>query len=104
MRITEDERNIDELEPLEEELEPTEAEPEEEAAEAAPDSFRPYLREMAKYPLLNAAQQVALGQRIERGQVKLARALRQIEVKALRRLRSPLAGDRSAGRPREPGR
>jgi RNA polymerase sigma factor (sigma-70 family) len=60
---------------------PTEALPEEEAAEApgpaeaAPDSFRLYLREIAKYPLLTAAQKVALGRRIEQGQVKLRRAL-----------------------------
>jgi RNA polymerase primary sigma factor len=69
------ERNLDELEPPEPGLVPAEAEPEEEAAEAAPDSFRLYLREIAKYPLLTAAQEVALGQRIERGQVKLRRAL-----------------------------
>jgi RNA polymerase primary sigma factor len=69
------ERNLDELEPPEAGLVPAEAEPEEEAAKAAPDSFRLYLREIAKYPLLTAAQEVALGQRIEQGQVQLRRAL-----------------------------
>jgi RNA polymerase sigma factor (sigma-70 family) len=79
--ITDDERNLDELEPLESGLVPTEALPEEEAAEApgpaeaAPDSFRLYLREIVKYPLLTAAQEVALGRRIEQGQVKLRSAL-----------------------------
>jgi RNA polymerase sigma factor (sigma-70 family) len=73
MGIAEDERNLDELEPLEEGLVPAEAVPEEEGAAA--DSFRLYLREMARYPLLTAAQEVALGQRIEQGQTKLRRAL-----------------------------
>jgi RNA polymerase primary sigma factor len=71
--IADDERNLDELESLEEGLAPAEPVPEEEAAAA--DPFRLYLREMARYPLLTAAQEVALGQRIEQGQVKLRRAL-----------------------------
>ena len=73
--ITSDERNLDALEPPEPELVPTETKPEEEAAGAPPDSFRLYLGEIAKFPLLTAAQEVALGQRIELGQVKLRRAL-----------------------------
>jgi RNA polymerase primary sigma factor len=73
--LADDEHDLDELEPLEQGLGPAEAVPEEDGAEAPPDAFRLYLREVAKYPLLTAAQEVALGQRIERGQARLRRAL-----------------------------
>lgn len=151
MSVAHEQRNLEELEPPEPALVPGEPVLDEEAAEArgpaeaAPDSFRLYLREIAKYPLLTASQEVALGQRIERGQVKLryslaavpwavgrvleladevraarrplgellglpegreptAAEVRALEAQALRKLRPPLAGHGSAGRPGEPGR
>jgi RNA polymerase primary sigma factor len=94
MRIADDERN--ELQGLDQGLAPVEAMPEEEVAEGAPDAFRLYLREIAKYPLLTAAQEVALGQRIERGQMKRRRALAAVPWAVGRLLE--LADDVRAGR------
>jgi RNA polymerase primary sigma factor len=96
--ITGDKRGLDELEPLERGLVPAEEWLEEERAEAAPDSFRLYLREVGKHPLLTAAQEVALGQRIEQGQVRLRRALAAVPW-AVGRLLGPADEVRAKRRP-----
>jgi RNA polymerase primary sigma factor len=60
------------------ELEETPALPEEALRPSAPegeDPVRLYLKEIGKVPLLTAAQEVAIGKRIEAGQIQLRRAL-----------------------------
>ena len=70
--------------------------PEAEEAPLPREPVRVYLEEIGKVPLLTAAQEVAIGQRIETGQVELRRALAAVPL-AVNRLLG-LAGQVRTGR------